>query len=334
MVRQCVTNRLGLVLWCWCAVAVGLFAWTRPTVALGQGALAREAVESLTRSLAKYLGKKSTQEAIEHIAEYGGERLVREVAERVVREGGEEALERTAIQVAKHGPDLLRTLSHAPSARSVLRWLDELPVEQAPAALARLSAGSRGQVLCNLAEKYGVRAIQAELRHPGIGTALVRDLGDDGIELASRLGADDALTISRHAGDIAKLPPEQRQGVLNLLYNDTKRMVAFMGRFVEKNPGKVLFTAATTTFLLANADKILGGEDIEFDSNGNPVKTKRPGFIERTIEVLMKPFVNILLWIAGIGIGSYILIEMYFLIRRRSKQLSQIPGAPPKEKAR
>ncbi len=66
-----------------------------------------------------------------------------------------------------------------------------------------------------------------------------------------------------------------------MLRRDTERSVAFMGRFVENNPGKTLFTVATTTVILAEPDRILGGDEVVFDADGNPVVVTKTGLVDR-----------------------------------------------------
>jgi hypothetical protein len=58
-------------------------------------------------------------------------------------------------------------------------------------------------------------------------------------------------------------------------------MVGFLGRFVENNPGKTLFTVATTTVILAEPDRILGGDEVVFDAEGNPIVVTKTGFVDR-----------------------------------------------------
>lgn len=69
-----------------------------------------------------------------------------------------------------------------------------------------------------------------------------------------------------------------------MLRNDTERVVAFMGRFASANPGMTLFTAATTTIVLAEPERILGGEEIVFDADGNPILISKPGIAGRTMK--------------------------------------------------
>ena len=56
------------------------------------------------------------------------------------------------------------------------------------------------------------------------------------------------------------------------------------GDFAKANPGKTLFTVATTTVILAEPERILGGDEIVFDAEGNPVVVSRKGIAGRTIE--------------------------------------------------
>lgn len=300
------------------ATLVVWFALGHSGAVWAQGALVREAAEQILRALAKYFGKESAEEAAEQLAKYGAEKVAREVAERAIREGGEELVEKLASQVAKHGPDLLFASSNAKSLSQVLRWIDELPAGQVGPALRRMGAGTTGKALCELAEQYGVGAVKAEVLHQGVGTKLVQHLGDDGIRLAERLSTKEAIELARHAEDISRLPPDMRQGVMRLLYEDTRQMIAFMGRFVEKNPGKTLFTVGATTVLLANSKNILGGSDVVFDDNGNPVVVDRPGIVERSVRRMFEPWVKLALALATVfGIG-WVTIKLYFLYRRNS----------------
>ena len=69
-----------------------------------------------------------------------------------------------------------------------------------------------------------------------------------------------------------------------MIRNDTARMVGFVGRFAEANPGKTLFTAATTAVILAEPERILGGDEVVFDAEGNPIVIRKGGLADRAIE--------------------------------------------------
>jgi hypothetical protein len=239
---------------------------------------------SVVRAVARYFGKEGSQEASEYLANKGGRELVERVTSSAAKQGGDEAVEQVAVMARKYGPEALAALDNSPSILPILRAVDELPESQARLALTRLSAGKSGRELADATARLGSIALRSELKHPGVGLVLVRSLGDEGADLASRLTTDQAITIGRHADELAALAPSQRQGILAMLRNDTERMVAFVGRFVEANPGKSLFTAATTAVILAEPDRILGGDEIAFDADGNPVVVHRAGLAGRVLE--------------------------------------------------
>ncbi len=222
----------------------------------GQGRLLRSAADDILESLARYFGKGSAREAQEMIAKIGGRELAEEAAKRVAREVGEESLEQLSRLTARHGPDVLRAVRNAPNPGQVLRWLDEFGEDPlAIKAAQRLAAGQQGQRLYRLAEKHGSAALRAEAAYPGLALRVVEHLGDDGLRLTQKLNSQQLRILGPHVEDLAALPDQQRQGVLQLLYNDSKRMVEFIGRFVEKNPGATLFTVgATTSYLRIRRD--------------------------------------------------------------------------------
>ncbi len=241
-------------------------------------------VAPVLKAVAKYFGKEGSQQATEFMTQKGGKELVRKVTASVAADGGDEAVEQLARLVSKHGPETLSALRGTTSPRAVMSAIEQLPEDQIASALARLASGTAGQELADATAMLGVKALSAELKHPGVGLVLVRSLSDDGAELATRLSTDQAITVARHADDIAKLPATQREGVLAMLRSDTESMVGFAGRFAEANPGKTLFTVATTGVILAQPERILGGDEIVYDADGNPIIMRKSGLVDRTIE--------------------------------------------------
>ncbi len=239
---------------------------------------------SVTKALVKYFGREGAQEATEYLSKKGGQELVERVTSSAVKQGGDEAVEQVAAMASKYGPEALAALDNSPAILPIIRAVDELPEAQAKIALARLSAGAAGRELAEVTTRLGSVALRSELKHPGVGLILVRSLGDEGADLASRLNPDQAIAIGRHAEDLAKLTAAQRQGVLAMLRNDTEKMIGFVGRFVEANPGKTLFTAATTAVILAEPERILGGDEVVFDAEGNPIVVRKGGLADRAIE--------------------------------------------------
>jgi hypothetical protein len=284
---------------------------------------------SAAKGIIKYFGKAGTREATEYLSKKGSRELVERVTASAARQGGEEAVEQVVRVTGKYGPEALSALDNSPAILPIIRSLDELPETQAKAALARLSAGKSGKQLAEATVKYGSAALRSELKHPGAGLILVRNLGDDGAELASRLSADEAIAIGRHAEDIAKLPTVQRRGVLSMLRQDTEKTLAFVGRFIEANPGKTLFTAATTAVILAEPERILGGDEIAFDADGNPIVVRKGGLADRAMEAggaiaghvsvhYLRPLYLVLVAVGGFVAAAWLAIKAWQFKKLRS----------------
>ena len=270
------------------------------------------------KALSRYFGKSVGKEAGEQMAKEVPEVLIKRVTTKIVREGGEESIEQVSIMVGKIGPDVLRAIDNAPVSAPVLRALDDLPAEQATKAAARLAARETGSELAKVTVKHGTKALTSELRHPGIGGQMVRLFGDDGASLCGKLTADQAITVGRHADDIAKLPVTQRNAVISMIGEQSDRMCRFMGQFVSDNPGKVLFTGVATTIVLANADKVLGDAELVYDQAGNPVLIEKSGLIERLLGPVIGPAARgVALLVNGVAIIGILFVAAYALIKLR-----------------
>ncbi|MDE0866067.1 MAG: hypothetical protein OSA98_19950 [Rubripirellula sp.] len=241
-------------------------------------------VSSVGKAILKYFGKQGSEEAVEYLSRKGGQEMMERVVLTATRQGGDEAVEQVAKLTGKYGPDAIAALDNVPSMMPLLRTLDELPSTQVKSALTALAAGKPGRELAEAVAVHGGSALRMELKYPGVGLSFVRGFGDEGVELASKLTTNQSIVVARHADDIAKLPAAQRAGVVGMLRENTEQMVGFVGRFVEANPGKVLFSVAGTTVILAEPERILGGDEIVFDADGNPVVMRKGGIADRTIE--------------------------------------------------
>ncbi len=285
---------------------------------------------TLARAVMKYFGKEGTEEATEFLARQGGRELAERVGGAALREGGEEAADQVSRLAAAYGPDALKALDNAPELTPVLLALKQVPEAEVPAVLSRLAAGASGRELARSIGRVGVAALRGDLAHPGVGVVLARSLGDEGAELARKLSADQAIMVARHADDLAVLPAAQREGVMALLHRDAERMVAFMGRFAADNPGKTLFTAAATTVLLVESERILGGDEIVFDAEGNPIVVSKAGFAGRTLQAGGKVFAEIsetylrpLYLTVLVFVVTFASLFMFLRFRRASRRFGQ-----------
>ncbi len=290
---------------------------------------------SVTKAIFRYFGKEGSEEAAEYLSKKGGQEILERVSSSAAKQGGDETVEQVAKLAGKHGPDALAALDNAPSIAPVIKALDELPESQLPAALVQLAAGKPGKELAETVARHGAIALRSELMHPGVGMILVRSLGDDGAELAVQLSNRQAIAIGRHAEDIAKLPPAQRDGVIGMFKNNTDRMVSFVGRFVEENPGKSLFTVAATTVILAEPERILGGDEVAFDAQGNPIVVSKAGVVGRTMDAggealahtsqeYLQPLFYVAMVFAGTFVTFWLMIKLWHLHRREKAKTKAV----------
>jgi hypothetical protein len=280
-----------------------------------------EIIKAIGRYLAKETGQEATEQAVKQMTTQVGEELIERTAQKIVRVGGEKSLVEVGELVAKHGPDAVRALDNAPDALPVLKLLNELPADEIGKAASRLAAGSTGKELATLGTKVGVVALRAEAKHPGVGIRFAKALGSDGAELSLKLTSDQAVQIGRHVDDIAQLPATQQSQLMSMISSNADRFAAFVGRFVEKNPGKVLFTAASTPIILANSAAIFGDGEVVFDAdgdvirdaNGDPVRDKTgliPDAAKGAGEAVKVPIQRTLYWAGSIFVVLFSLFGL------------------------
>ncbi|MGV3483043.1 MAG: hypothetical protein ACO1RT_01355 [Planctomycetaceae bacterium] len=311
-----------LTAWWLTGVALFIAVDTRPARAAG-GA-------TIVRAVTNYFGKESAGEATEWMTKSGGRELTERLSAKATTEGGEATVEQVAGLARQYGPDAVRALDNAPTLRPVLGAIDELPTQQVGPALARLSAGEQGKELAEAVSRYGVGAMRAELKHPGVGVRFAKSLGDEGIAVAEKLTTEQAIAIGRHVDDIAKLPPSQRSELLAMISAQSDRFAAFVGDFVKRNPGKTLFTVSGTAIVLANKDAIFGGDKIVLDKDGNPVLMSTQGLLARAgsraaSEVgdrVVSPIVGVLVPVLAMLLAAYGSIKLFGMWRRQQRALA------------
>lgn len=271
-------------------------------VCLPQAAHA-SAGSSLLKGLGKFLGKEAAEGSAEKLAKGVSQEAADRIATRLLKEGGEQAVDRAAELTAKHGPDVIRALDSTTNPAAILKALDDLPIPaDVGKAATKLAAGEAGEELAGLTTKYGSRMLSAEIKHPGLASTYAKSLGDDGLELSLKLNRNQALEIGRHLDDISKLPPELRSQVLVLARESPEGFAKMTRDFVQKHPGKVLFTVAATTVILANPQAILGDAE-------------NPGWLERGFELAadrtLTPVVTAALWVLVPFLALYASWKLY-----------------------
>lgn len=305
-----------------------------PREASAQAGVLRKPVQEMVEALGRAALGDGGRRAAQELASMGGEATVRRIVERTLREGGEDAVHNLVRLTRAHGPDTLRAADNAVSIPRLAQALGSLPDSAVGPALRRLGAGAEGRALARLADQHGASVLRAEVAHPGIGGRMVGALGVDTAAMIGRLPSDQAMHLARHAEDIARLPASQKEGVLRILHQDAGNMIRFMGRFAEQNPGKVLFTGAATTIILANSERILGGEEIFIDSDGLPIPVTRQGLPERIINPMLEQVLRTILPILALGLAIWLGIKLWFAWRlhRLRLEAARPKGEQPAER--
>ena len=306
-----------------------LFIWVlvaSSTVGCGTSAPASPA-SMLGKALARYMSTKAASESAEKVTKELGEATVERVALRIVKDSGEEGLERVSQLVVKYGPDVIHAIDNTPAVSPLLKALDDVPADQVATAVARLAAGQQGKELAETTLRYGAKSLRAEIAHPGVGGRFVRALGDDGASLCSRLSTDEAIALGRHMDGIAALPASQRQSLLDLINKDKDRFFAWLAAFMEKNPGKTIGSVTFLAVFLPNSERILGGDEILLDKDGNAQIVRKPGLAGQVGETLVKPLTQGLSWLSrGVAIvvvaacAAYASIKLWGIWRRERRR--------------
>jgi hypothetical protein len=226
------------------AIAV-LMTLLVPSAASAQ--LARPAKELVEEGI-ELVFRKASKEGAEELAKVGGRAAVRETLEKAAAEGGEGLVRRVTAYGLEHGPMGLRAIGRAP-ARMVAALDDLAPNLRGPALRA---IEREPQVLLPLVERHGAKAMEAAVRHPGVGPTLGGKLGAEGLEASGHLTTDQAIVVARRADEIAALPGPQRSALMQALRGNAKGTVAFL----ERHP-KTLLTAAGVTAFIAAKDDLL-----------------------------------------------------------------------------
>jgi len=301
----------------------------------GCGAVAKEATVGpggvVLKALARFFGKESIEEVSEQLAKVGGKELFERAASKIASEGGEELAGRVATQTLKHGPEILRAIDNVPvSTKTILNALDEIPPEQVVAASRRLAAGKEGVEVASSVAKYGANALRTELAHPGIGSKLIRAFGDDGAEMVVGLSDDYAVALARHSEELAVLPAAQRKSILEMINKDKDAFFRWLGDFVFKNPGKIVFSTATAATLIASPSLLIE-EVTEFGPDGKPTRTTKTGPLNKPGEAIgkavAKPLGSTLNWLGLVfvlAVGAFAAIKLWGQWKQTNAQVQKL----------
>lgn len=212
----------------------GLFLATSHVHALTGGVLARQ-VDEVIQFFAREFGGE--------MGEAGGKKAVREAVEAAAKRHGDESL----ALFRRLGPHAAKvTHRHGDEAFGILRRHGDEGL-----ALLRHS----GDEVVPLVRKYGDDAAGLCIRCPGGGQTVLRELGADGLHVASGLPPDDVTKL-------AYLIPKLRgRGVLDDFVGLLKRTGDSAFRWLRNNPKTVrrLGLVGAAVYLVKNPDVLTAG---------------------------------------------------------------------------
>jgi hypothetical protein len=129
---------------------------------------------------------------------------------------------------------------------------------------------------------------------------------------------------------LANVPVSQRKGLFELIGKDKDRFFAWLGKFAEDNPGKTIGSVTFLTAFLPNAERILGGDPIVFDKDGNPQVMHKPGLAGPIVDASARPIGEGVSWlmrgIAIVVVGAiaiYATIKLLGVLRREQIRTSK-----------
>lgn len=225
---------------------------------------AREIIEAITQRF----GQVGLKEVMEKV----GQESIEELVQRAVSEGGEQAAKSVIKIAGEHGLQAINVLRRAPGVFS--QALENIPPDMVSQALGAIERNP--DLMTRVATKLGGRAIQTELRHPGIGARLVDVMGDDGVRLAEKLTTNNVKKVMPYVEDLGALSAPDKKKVIDKILD----MPAAVLDYLEKHP-KVLMATGGVAAVLAIKDNAFGKTGNRVVAPDGTVTEPAPGFIER-----------------------------------------------------
>ena len=225
--------------------------------------LAEKAVQEIIELAGKKLGREGAEEITQKIGREGLEALV----EKAVKEGGEEIVEKVVRYGGEYGESALRAIRRSPAA--ITRCLDDIGVHQLKRAINTLNRNPA--LFTEIVEKYGAKALETEMRHPGVGGKLVSVFGDDAIKASRNLTTDQMIRFARHSDELAQLGKKQSNALLQMLREAPEKVLDAL----ESHP-KVLKALTVLGIAVPIGCQLAEGSEEIHRPDGTEIKTSGP----------------------------------------------------------
>ena len=225
--------------------------------------LAEKAVQEIIELAGRTLGREGVEEITQKIGREGLETLV----EKAAKEGGEEIVEKVVRYGGEYGESALRAIRRSPAA--ITRCLDDVGAHQIKRAINTLNR--KPALFTGIVEKYGAKALETEMRHPGLGGELVAVFGDDAIKASRNLTTDQMIRFARHSDEVAQLGKKQSHALLQMLAKTPGKVLDAL----ESHP-KVLKALTVLGIAVPVGCQLAGGSEEIHRPDGTEIKTAGP----------------------------------------------------------
>ncbi len=258
------------------------------------------------REIMEMIAEKGSREALQELSESGGKKALRESAKKTTLETGNDSVRKMLHFAGTADVSPLKKIGCSPALFS--EALDALPEELVERALRSLRRDP--ERMGRLVSRYGSKGLEVAAKHRGVGADIVEKLGNDGVRMAADITEDHAVTLARHADDIAALPPESRNRVVDAIVSAPVRVLDFL----ENHP-RILHTGAGVATILSLKDDLIGREEESSTGPDGSATYRRLGLLDRVLDRFETPLSSLIL-VVSLVLSAWGAVKVWGVYRR------------------
>lgn len=256
-----------------CLFTVLMTAFHTPRADAFAGSLVRKVFSTGVRKGVQ----KSTQKGVQKGVQKGTQKGLQKGAQKGVQKGVQKGLGQAA-----QGTGLSSSVSKA---------VQTLPKTQQTKALQVLQRSS--PAMHKTVEKYGARALTAEMAHPGVGGKLVTSFGPESFGVLEKASTGQVIRLTRHSNKLETLTPSARSQFFSKAAQNPEKVLTTL----EKYPNVINACKALgiTGIIVAGGTKVgsqaMRGEIETIHPDGTVTREVGPFSmnVEKITESLEKP---------------------------------------------
>ena len=258
------------------------------------------------REIAEMIAERGSRKTLEELSESGGKKALREIIGKATRETGNDSVRKMLRHAGTAGISSLKKIGCSPAL--FYEALDALPEELAERAVRSLWRDP--ERIGRLVSRYGSKGLEVAAKFRGVGADIVEKLGDDGVRMAADIAEDHAVTLARHADDIAALPPESRNRVVDAIISAPVRVLDFL-----ENRPRILHTGAGIATILALKDDLIGREEESSKRPDGSTTYRRLGLLDRVLGRFGTPLSSLILTVSLV-LSAWGAVKVWGVYRR------------------